>query len=117
MFGEDVDLTIDRVSFFRRLANKNNPDNAILNEDCIIVRKPLNTEGAEGTVQGIVSSPPFAGVLAGQEEFDKKRAVDPNSSRYGRKSFEGTSDEYGQSPGQLGNMKEGNIGDVIKYVV
>jgi hypothetical protein len=34
---EDKDLSIDRVSFFRRLANKRNPDAAILNEDVIIV--------------------------------------------------------------------------------
>lgn len=37
---EDVDMTIDRVSFFRRLANQNNPEAAILNEDVWIVRKP-----------------------------------------------------------------------------
>lgn len=41
-FGEDVDHTKDRVSFFRRLANQKNPRNAILNEDVLIVRKPLN---------------------------------------------------------------------------
>lgn len=39
IFG-DKDLSIDRVSFFRRLANQKNPENAILNEDVIIVRKP-----------------------------------------------------------------------------
>jgi hypothetical protein len=36
---EDVDKTIDRVSFFRRLANDKNPDNAILNEDVWIMVK------------------------------------------------------------------------------
>jgi hypothetical protein len=39
LFG-DVEKRTDRVSFFRRLANEKNPDNAILNEDVIIVRKP-----------------------------------------------------------------------------
>ena len=32
---------LERVSFFRRLANEKNPDAAILNEDVIIVRKPV----------------------------------------------------------------------------
>ena len=41
MFGDDVELTKTRVSFFRRLANQNNPDAAITNEDVIFVRKPL----------------------------------------------------------------------------
>ena len=41
MFGDDVKLTRTRVSFFRRLANQNNPDAAITNEDVIFVRKPL----------------------------------------------------------------------------
>lgn len=40
MFGS-VDKTIDRVSFFRRLANEKNPDNAILNEDILFMQKPL----------------------------------------------------------------------------
>lgn len=61
----------------------------------------------------VVSSPPFSGVLAGQEEFDRKRALDPNSTRYGRKSFNGTSDDYGSTPGQLGSMKEGDFTAVI----
>lgn len=39
--GEDVDLTVEQISFFRRLANRRNPDAAIRNEDVIIVRKPL----------------------------------------------------------------------------
>jgi len=39
--GDDIDRTKDRVSFFRRLANQKNPDNAVLNEDVIIVRKPV----------------------------------------------------------------------------
>lgn len=37
---EDVDYTVDRVSFFRRLANQNNPDNEVVNEDVIILRRP-----------------------------------------------------------------------------
>lgn len=41
LFGEDKELRTDRVSFFRRLANEKNPEAAILNEDVIIVRKPL----------------------------------------------------------------------------
>jgi hypothetical protein len=40
MFGEDVELTKTKVSFFRRLANRNNPDAAITNEDVLFVRKP-----------------------------------------------------------------------------
>lgn len=39
IFGNAHDKRIDRVSFFRRLANERNPDAAILNEDVIIVRK------------------------------------------------------------------------------
>jgi hypothetical protein len=44
MFG-DVEKRKDRVSFFRRLANERNPDNAILNEDVIFVRKPVDAGG------------------------------------------------------------------------
>jgi len=40
LFGEDVELTKTKVSFFRRLANRNNPDAAITNEDVLFVRKP-----------------------------------------------------------------------------
>lgn len=39
LVGDDHDHTIDRVSFFRRLANRRNPAAAILNEDVLIVRK------------------------------------------------------------------------------
>lgn len=39
MFGDDKHYTTDRVSFFRRLANEKNPDNAILNEDVWIMEK------------------------------------------------------------------------------
>jgi hypothetical protein len=31
---------VDRVSFFRWLANEKNPEAAVLNEDVIFVRKP-----------------------------------------------------------------------------
>jgi hypothetical protein len=41
MFGEPVELKTSKVSFFRRLSNKNNPDAAIENEDVIMVRRPL----------------------------------------------------------------------------
>jgi hypothetical protein len=41
IFGNEHEKRIDRVSFFRRLANERNPDAAILNEDVVIVRKPL----------------------------------------------------------------------------
>jgi hypothetical protein len=40
IFGNSHEKRIDRVSFFRRLANERNPDAAILNEDVTIVRKP-----------------------------------------------------------------------------
>lgn len=39
IFGGENHKQVDRVSFFRRLANEKNPDAAILNEDVIIVRK------------------------------------------------------------------------------
>lgn len=39
IFGNGHARQVDRVSFFRRLANEKNPDAAILNEDVIIVRK------------------------------------------------------------------------------
>lgn len=39
LLGDDRDMTIERVSFFRRLANQRNPAAAILNEDVIIVRR------------------------------------------------------------------------------
>lgn len=41
LFGGDVELTKTRVSFFRRLANQNNPDAAITNEDILFLRKPM----------------------------------------------------------------------------
>jgi len=41
IFGEPVELRTSKVSFFRRLANRNNPDAAIENEDVLFVRKPL----------------------------------------------------------------------------
>jgi hypothetical protein len=41
IFGGEVERRVDRVSFFRRLANERNPEAAVLNEDVIIVRKPI----------------------------------------------------------------------------
>lgn len=41
IFGNAISQSVDRVSFFRRLANEKNPDAAILNEDVIIMRKSL----------------------------------------------------------------------------
>jgi len=41
IFGGEVERRVDRVSFFRRLANERNPEAAVLNEDVIIVRKPF----------------------------------------------------------------------------
>jgi len=41
IFGDTHHRNVDRVSFFRRLANEKNPSGSILNEDIIIVRKPL----------------------------------------------------------------------------
>ena len=43
IFGGKVEKRIDRVSFFRQLANKRNPEAAILNEDVVFVRKPTET--------------------------------------------------------------------------
>lgn len=40
MFGDDKDMTIERLSFFRRLANKRNPAAKVESEDVWIVRKP-----------------------------------------------------------------------------
>lgn len=40
IFGELVERKTSKVSFFRRLANRNNPAAAIENEDVIFVRKP-----------------------------------------------------------------------------
>jgi hypothetical protein len=50
----------------------------------------------------VVSSPPWEESLAGQEEFDRKRAEQVGSGRYGRKSFNGTQKDYGDTAGQLG---------------
>lgn len=41
MFGDARELRKEKVSFFRRLANQNNPNAAIANEDVIFVRKPV----------------------------------------------------------------------------
>jgi hypothetical protein len=40
IFGNFHSMDINRMSFFRLLANRKNPDAAILNEDIIIMRKP-----------------------------------------------------------------------------
>jgi hypothetical protein len=40
IFGNAHEKRVDRVSFFRQLANKRNPEAAILNEDVVFVRKP-----------------------------------------------------------------------------
>jgi len=77
----------------------------------------LNQPQAYGTTPGqlgampagVVTSPPFENGLAGQEEFDRKRAEQPGSSRYGRKSFNGTSETYGSTAGNIGN----NTGDTF----
>jgi tRNA G10 N-methylase Trm11 len=42
IFGNGHARKVDRVSFFRRLANEKTPEAAILSEDVIIVRKPLD---------------------------------------------------------------------------
>jgi hypothetical protein len=42
IFGNGHERKVDRVSFFRRLANEKNPDAAILNEDVIIMRRPAS---------------------------------------------------------------------------
>lgn len=41
LWGNGHSRDVERVSFFRRLANERNPKAAILNEDVIILRKPL----------------------------------------------------------------------------
>jgi len=41
IFGNDHEKRVDRVSFFRRLANERNPKNAIVNEDVLFMQKPL----------------------------------------------------------------------------
>jgi hypothetical protein len=42
LWGNGHERKVDRVSFFRRLANEKNPDAAILNEDVIIMRRPAS---------------------------------------------------------------------------
>lgn len=41
IFGNHHELTTSKVSFFRRLANRNNPDAAVENEDVIFMRASL----------------------------------------------------------------------------
>ena len=41
LFGGSHSRDKERVSFFRRMSNKKNPENAITSENVIILRKPL----------------------------------------------------------------------------
>lgn len=94
IFGNGHDQSKDRISFFRRLANQKNPENAILNEDVIIVQKP-----GDGGGVGIVSSPPYSEAMGNGgrvTEIDIEKGL-----RLRREN-------YGHSPGQLGSMKEGD---------
>lgn len=62
-----------------------------------------------GAAAGLATSPPFQGILPGQDEFDRKRATQPDSARFGRESFNGTQAEYGSTPGNLGNLRPGSV--------
>jgi hypothetical protein len=53
IFGNGHTRKVDRVSFFRRLANEKNPGAAILNEDVIIMRRPApHTNGYHANGNG-----------------------------------------------------------------
>jgi DNA modification methylase len=103
IFGNVHQRDVQRVSFFRRLANERNPEAAILNEDVIIVRKPGGTGDAEAAgAAGAISSPPYA------ENGLHGRPSSRDAEFFGGRTLEHGLAIYGSSPGQLGSMPEGD---------
>lgn len=62
----------------------------------------------------IITSPPYAspGGAILDRAFMEKLALDPNSNRYGRKTFPGYG-KYSESPEQIGNKQYGDIDSII----
>lgn len=107
--GVKVDRT-ERKSFFRRLAEKKGSPKIDF-ETVLVMRKPVENGGVSvGCVGCVVSSPPFVESLSGVGECPTRR---PDGSAFGQgRSIDLAT--YGSSPGQLGSMKPGDIGDVIQ---
>lgn len=60
-----------------------------------------------GSVEGVVTSPPFVDCLATEdEEFTRKRHSGENATR-------STRENYGTSPGQIGALKSGHLSSVV----
>lgn len=101
LFGVTHHKTIKRASFFRRLAEKNgSPPIDWETVTCMV--KP----GGSGSVDAVISSPPFTGVVAiGDPLFltpGERFKIVPSKSNQ---------PDYGTSPGQLGAMKPGEPPD------
>jgi len=69
----------------------------------------------EGSIDAVISSPPFADSIRGQTD---KMSIEEREIRAGRKLARGHGNlndprDYGHTPGNLANMKEGDISVVI----
>jgi hypothetical protein len=112
LFGEPVVKTKSRKSFFRRLHEAKRPDLSIDWEDVIILRKP---GGDGGTAEAVISSPPYSGNEKSDYRAQDENGLDRDERRgyrQGQGCFRG-SENYGDSPGNLGNLKPGTLDDVL----
>ena len=101
LFGDSTQVTTEKKSFFRRLAEKKGSPR-IDHETVLIMQKA----GAGGGVC-CVSSPPFSQCLSGTEHPEKLSGFALNADGSNRLSRSARSDAYGTTPGNLGNLPVG----------
>ncbi len=116
LFGGTVKTGTSRKSFFRRLAERKGSP-AIDHETVLFARKPPG-QGQDGVVEACVTSPPFADCLTNAHASGVMPGVGEGAGRWRQnRSDEGKAKrmaDYGASPGQVGSLKPGNLGDVLK---
>lgn len=68
----------------------------------------------EGSVDGVVASPPYAGSIEGRgDNIDWEKAGRPNDKVHRSTGRGAIADGYGQSAGQIGALKSGSVDGVV----
>jgi hypothetical protein len=101
LFGEEVQVTVARKSFFRRLAERNGSP-AIDFEVVLCMQKP-----AEGGAEGLsvaISSPPYVQSVHDGNGIDHAKLTGNRPGPHTQTNAEG----YGCTVGQLGAMQAGH---------
>lgn len=99
LFGAEVQVTVARKSFFRRLAERNGSP-AIDFEVVLCMQKLAG--GAEG-LSAAISSPPYIQSVHDGNGIDPAKLTGNRPGKHTQANAEG----YGRTPGQLGSMPAG----------